>query len=158
MIKLINMSEDNFIFFLNNAIHEFAEEKVKANTWAEQEAIRLSEEAFNNLIPKGLNTDNTYFYLIFAEDINKKIGYLWFKVFDGLLGKEAFLFDILIYEEFQGKGYGKKAMIAFEEKTSELQINKLSLHVFGHNNIALELYKKIGYEITDINMSKKIKY
>lgn len=33
----------------------------------------------------------------------------------------------------------------------------MGLHVFGHNATAFELYKKMGFEITNINMRKYYK-
>jgi predicted GNAT family acetyltransferase len=30
------------------------------------------------------------------------------------------------------------------------------LHVFGHNQVARALYEKIGYEVTNVLMSKKL--
>lgn len=156
MIKLLNMSNEDFQQFYMNAVLEFAKEKIKAGAWAEEEAVKLSEEAFEKIIPKGLETDNIYFYTVLDTDTKIKVGYIWFKIFEHLAFREAFLFDILIYNEYQGKGYGKAAMMAFEEKSKDLKVDKLCLHVFGHNHRAYELYKKLGFEVTDLNMSKQI--
>lgn len=38
----------------------------------------------------------------------------------------------------------------------DLGINKIGLHVFGHNKVPRGLYEKLGYEITNITMSKTI--
>ena len=35
-----------------------------------------------------------------------------------------------------------------------MNVDLVGLHVFGHNIVAQELYKKSGYEITNINMRK----
>jgi ribosomal protein S18 acetylase RimI-like enzyme len=156
MVKLQNMNKEDFDEYLMNAIIEYAKEKVKAGTWAEEESIKLSEEAFGKIISNGLETENIYFYTVIDPDTEIKVGYLWFKVFQQLTFREAFLFDIIIYDKYQGKGYGKATMIAFEEIAKELKLDKLSLHVFGHNHRAYELYKKLGFEVTDLNMSKQI--
>jgi ribosomal protein S18 acetylase RimI-like enzyme len=37
-----------------------------------------------------------------------------------------------------------------------MAISKISLHVFGHNKIAISLYQKTGYEITNVLMSKTL--
>ncbi len=38
----------------------------------------------------------------------------------------------------------------------KLGMNKIGLHVFGHNKVARRLYEQLGYEITNINMVKVI--
>ena len=68
----------------------------------------------------------------------------------------AFICDFQIDEEFRKKGYGKQTMVALEEKVKELGIETISLHVFGHNKTAINLYQAIGYQITDMSMIKRI--
>ena len=52
--------------------------------------------------------------------------------------------------------FGIQTMKKLEEKAKELKCNKISLHVFAHNNLAISLYKKMGYKITNLMMSKEI--
>ena len=47
-------------------------------------------------------------------------------------------------------------MKKLEDKAKELKCDKISLHVFAHNNQAISLYKKMGYKITNLMMSKEI--
>ena len=47
-------------------------------------------------------------------------------------------------------------MKKLEDKARELECDKISLHVFTHNNPAIFLYKKIGYKIINLMMSKEI--
>lgn len=62
----------------------------------------------------------------------------------------------MIFEQYQGQGYGKKAMKEAEIIAKQLGMNKIGLNVFGHNKIARGLYEKMGYEITNITMAKTI--
>jgi ribosomal protein S18 acetylase RimI-like enzyme len=36
-------------------------------------------------------------------------------------------------------------------------VDRIGLHVFGHNERASSLYRKMGYEVTDLTMYKEIK-
>jgi ribosomal protein S18 acetylase RimI-like enzyme len=56
----------------------------------------------------------------------------------------------------EGKRVGTQTMEKLEEKAKELKCNKISFHVFAHNNPAIFLYKKMGYKITNLMMSKEI--
>ena len=47
-------------------------------------------------------------------------------------------------------------MKKLEDKAKELECDKISLHVFTHNNPSIFLYKKMGYKRTNLMMSKEI--
>lgn len=157
MIKLEKMSKEDFNSYIKNAIVEYANEKVKAGTWAEKEAHKLSEETFSKLLPKGVDSERQYLFSIIDIDEQIKVGYMWFQYSESLIRKEAFIYDFYIFEQFRGKGYGTQAMNAIEDEAKKLDIDKISLHVFSHNKRAISLYKKVGYLDTDIMMSKYIK-
>lgn len=67
-----------------------------------------------------------------------------------------FIYDIHIFEKYQNRGYGTLAMTMLEEQAQQLGAKKLSLHVFGYNQRALHVYQKVGYHITDYNLSKEL--
>ncbi len=47
-------------------------------------------------------------------------------------------------------------MQALDEYCKEHDIKSIRLHVFGHNQIAYELYKKMGFETTNYYMEKAL--
>jgi RimJ/RimL family protein N-acetyltransferase len=61
-----------------------------------------------------------------------------------------------VAEKFRGKGYGKKARLLIEEKARELGLESLGLHVFAENKVARNLYESVGYEVSSLNMTKKL--
>lgn len=69
---------------------------------------------------------------------------------------EVFIYDLNIDNAYQGRGYGKQTMTILEDHVRKLGGNKILLHVFGHNKIAISLYEKMGYQAYSINMSKNI--
>lgn len=150
------MTKSDFDHYISIAVNSYAIEKVKAGAWTEGEAYKLSEETFNKLLPNDIETERQYLYSIFDNDKNIKVGYLWLGVNESLIGKTAFIFDFLIFEEFRGKGYGTQSMIALDDEAKKQEISKVSLHVFAHNKVAISLYEKSGFKNTDINMSKYI--
>ncbi len=64
--------------------------------------------------------------------------------------------DLAIFEQHRRRGYASEALRLLEEKVREQGLDTISLHVFGHNHAARELYEKSGYAVTNVNMSKKI--
>ena len=69
---------------------------------------------------------------------------------------ERFIFNFVIDETFRGKGFGKQALFAMEGKLKSMNVESVALHVFGDNTAAQELYKKMGFKITGMNMMKDL--
>lgn len=155
-VQLKEMSASEYEVFLNRSAKDYANDKVEAGTWSEDEAMARSLESFQKYLPEGKDTKDAFLYTVVDQEIGNEVGYVWFNIAEEPTGRTAFIYDILIYEEYQGKGYGKATMSAVDEAAREQGAYKISLHVFGHNQRAFHLYQKVGYEVTDISMMKKL--
>jgi ribosomal protein S18 acetylase RimI-like enzyme len=153
MVKLIKMQQEDFEPYLERGIREYAEDHVRNGNWSAEEALQRSKKEFEQLLPDGVNSRDQFLYSILDEIDGNKIGLLWVQVKD----QKAFIYDFIIDESFRGKGYGKQALAALDEKLISMNVDSVGLHVFGHNIVAQELYKKSGYEITNINMRKVLR-
>ncbi|MFB5266787.1 GNAT family N-acetyltransferase [Paenibacillus enshidis] len=158
MISLKPMNAEQYGRFEQRTIKDFAEDKIKSGDWTAEEALQRSQESIRKFLPAGLDTPDAYLYAIVLDEDGKEleIGDIWFNMMQHPWGTEAFLLDILIYEKYQGKGYGRLTMAALEEEARKAGATRIGLHVFGHNERALHLYKSVGYTVTDIQMSKEI--
>ncbi len=156
MIRLIPMTPADFDKFLSVEIEEYAQEHVKAGNWQPDEALRLSKEEHDKLLPNGPASPNQYLYSIQDTNTGSNVGLIWFANQQQGQTRHAFIYDIRIDEDQRGRGYGQQAMLAVEEKVKALSLDTISLHVFGHNQVARSLYEKIGYEVTNVLMSKKL--
>jgi ribosomal protein S18 acetylase RimI-like enzyme len=157
MLRIEYMDEADFASYLEQSISNYAEEKVKAGTWRDDGALVKSRETYARLLPEGNHTKDQHIFSLTDTEKNRKVGVLWL----GIPGEDAdsegaFLFDLLVYPEFRRLGYGMQAMKAVEEVARHLGRNRISLHVFGHNRPAIELYEKSGYLVEDIVMYKEI--
>lgn len=157
MVELVPMTEREFEMYLAENIQHYADEHVKAGNWHPAEALEKAKQEHEQLLTDGLASKNQYPYSIVDENLGSRIGIVWFATYPERPRPMAFLYDFLIFDEFRQKGYGAQAMAALEEKVRALGIETISLHVFGHNEIAQALYKKMGYRITGIHMTKEIK-
>lgn len=154
MITLQPMNEEEFKQYISYAIEDYAKDKIASGNWSEDEAIELSRESFERLLPKDEKTENNHLLSIFHNDI--LVGMIWISQKAPTNPSEGYIYDFVIFEQYQGQGYGKKAMKEAEIIAKELGMNKIVLNVFGHNKIARGLYEKMGYEITNITMAKII--
>jgi len=149
MVTLESMQQEDFDSLLEDEIRNYAAEHVRNGNWPEEGSLERSRKEFEALLPNGVHTPDQYIWSILEK--NKKTGLLWIHVKDN----KAFIYNFFIHEEFKGKGYGKQALAAMDEKLKSMGVDSVALHVFGDNLIAQELYKKMGFTITDLHMQKK---
>jgi ribosomal protein S18 acetylase RimI-like enzyme len=152
MITLEPIQQEDFDRMLDTEIRGYAEEHVRNGNWPAEGALERSKKEFDALLPDGIHSKDQYLWSLIDED-SSKIGVLWVQVKD----QKAFIYDFVIDETFRGKGYGKQALMAMDEKLKAMNVESVGLHVFGDNIIAQELYKKMGYQITGIHMKKELK-
>lgn len=152
-IQLRKMNAEEFAVFVTNGIKEYADDKVKAGTWLSEEALEKSKASFQELLPQQQETPNEHLLMIIDEEKATTIGSLWFHQEQ----TKAFIYDFLIFEAYRNQGYGAKTLTALESYVKPLAIKEIGLHVFAHNQAAVHLYEKMGFQATDISMSKTIK-
>ncbi|MGB9794308.1 MAG: GNAT family N-acetyltransferase [Caldisericum sp.] len=66
-----------------------------------------------------------------------------------VLRDEYYISNVAIYPEFRGSGLGTKLMLYAEQTASKRNLKYLSLDVERENETAINLYKKLGYKITE---------
>ena len=156
MLRLVPMSEATYQAYLEVTVREYAEDKIKAGNWQPEEALERSAQEFRKYLPDGVATKGNTLYDIEDEALGIKVGMIWLgRIMQGT--KPAmFIYDFVIDEAHRRKGYGGQAMLAAEVQAKALGYDTIALHVFGHNHAARALYEKLGYEITNVNMAKKL--
>jgi len=154
MIELVPMTESEYQVYLARAVSDYAADKVQAGNWSEAEAHEKSRLEFEHYLPEGIHTSGNFVGKLLNES-NEPVGYLWYA---RLANKPetAFIYDFEIYVPFRRRGYASQALVALEQHAKARGLNRLELHVFGHNTAARELYKKAGFIETNINMARDI--
>lgn len=153
MVRLVPMTAKEFEEYLVRNIARYADENVKAGYWAPAGALEESRRVHRQLLPAGMDTEHHHFLRIQDED-GTAIGAAWLKANPDTSPPSGFVYDIFLEEAHRGKGKGKQAMLALEEKAKELGLRTLGLHVFAHHPGALALYQRLGYEVKSLNMTK----
>jgi ribosomal protein S18 acetylase RimI-like enzyme len=154
MITLTPMTDADFRAYLEFAVSAYAQDKVDAGNWAKAESLERSRQEFQQLLPHGIHTEANFLFILLDESM-QRVGYLWYSI-DAKKPNSAFIYDFEIYEQFRRQGYATQALKALEVHAKSKHVKRLGLHVFGHNTAARELYKKVGYLETNVNMAKEI--
>ena len=152
MVKLEPIEQRDFDRFLENEISNYAADHVRNGNWSPEGALEKSRKEFESILPDGSRSKDQYVWSIVDEESNK-IGVLWVQV----KNQQAFIYNFVIEEALRGKGFGKQALTAMDEKLEAMNVKSVGLHVFGDNIGAQELYKKMGFEITGIHMRKYLR-
>jgi ribosomal protein S18 acetylase RimI-like enzyme len=118
---------------------------------AEDQARRQDAE----LLPDGLDTPGHLIFRIEAD--GQPVGWLWLSLQHphGEAGV-GFIYNIVVDAPFRGRGYGRAAMQLAEEEAKRNGLHALALNVFGHNQVARDLYLSLGYRETSVRMKKDL--
>lgn len=85
--------------------------------------------------------------LLVAEADGELIGILSFEASGGKRASHTGFLGISIQQAYTGKGLGKKMMeMLLEWAEKEPGLEKLCLNVMSHNEPAIHLYKKLGFQ------------
>jgi ribosomal protein S18 acetylase RimI-like enzyme len=149
------LTETEFCAWFSRIIPDYAAEKVESGEWSEDEALELSRVETATLLPEGMDTPGNYFYAITKGD-GTQVGELWFATKERGTGRVAYIYDVSVWPEHQRQGHAFRAFQALEGEAVRLGLTGIALHVFGHNVAARALYRKLGYQPTNINMFKPL--
>ena len=154
MSTLIPMTQPEYEVYLKHLIPDYAADNVRAGYWDESEALEKSRKQVDSLLPQGLQTKDHYIYTLVDEE--QAVGMIWLRAQLDRAVKSGFIYDVIVDEKFGGKDYGRQLMTLIEEKARELDLKSIGLHVFAYNKVAKNLYESLGYELTSLNMIKKL--
>lgn len=145
----VNMIEDYFAHLFSEYRLELLEAGY-SQAYADN-AIALTK---NEALVEGKLTDGNFLFRAFSGAI--AVGNLWlFRDMEGDLA-HWMIYDIETFPEYRQQGFGRQILQAAETYVKSQGSNELSLHVFGSNAAARNLYESAGYEIRRINMKKSL--
>ena len=109
------------------------------------DAVTVTLEHF---IKAGFGENPVWQALVAVDDSEKIIGIsLWYMRYSTWKGLRLYLEDLIVTEEYRGRGIGKKL---FEETIAEarkLKVTGMMWQVLDWNEPAIEFYKKYGAEL-----------
>lgn len=122
-----------------------------------------SEESVNRLFISILKEKENGGEIFVAESNDKVIAFASLGIDDKndelIVNKipTAYISDIIVLEEYRGKGIGKALLKKAEDFAKEKGLKYIKLIVFSENNKASGLYKSFGFEDYETTMIKEIK-
>ncbi|MFM2483729.1 GNAT family N-acetyltransferase [Celerinatantimonas yamalensis] len=151
---LEKMSVQEFSTYFERLIIEYAKENIASGRWPEKGAIQHSRSDLWGLLPNGIYTVNNYLFNITNPENDTCVGALWLAIDEDI--HTAFIFDVLIKNEFRRQGFATRALDAVQRYAKSLGMNHIGLHVFNHNTAAKQLYTLLGFREVSCNMNKEL--
>jgi ribosomal protein S18 acetylase RimI-like enzyme len=150
LITFEEMNNKEFKSYIEFMVPDYARDIAEHYLISIEEANVDAEKQIGSLLPDQENTEGQYLYHIKNEE--SLAGYLWFHVNNE--EKKAFLYHIYILDEFRQQGIAREALRFFEGEAKKLGATSLGLHVFGSNENAINLYRKLGFKQASVSMNK----
>lgn len=80
------------------------------------------------------------------------VGFIWMQLQPDK--KLAIGYDIYINEKFRSKGIGREVMLQCGDYLRNLNISRIEICVYQHNNIARSLYSSLGFKETKFDSER----
>ncbi|MBO4562209.1 MAG: GNAT family N-acetyltransferase [Clostridia bacterium] len=139
------MTGEEFLVFRERSISEYVIDLMNGQSMTLEEARKEAEEEFEEALADWPDTPDQFVMKIDAAETGDEVGWLWYSYEDDEDGKQAFLCDFLIYEEFRRRGYASAALAEMERRAKADGSEYAALIVWDHNPPGQALYKKCGY-------------
>jgi ribosomal protein S18 acetylase RimI-like enzyme len=147
------MTQAEYDRWLPEAMVGYAEDMIGSGVDSET-AHAKSARDFPTFLPNGLATEGQLLYTVVAD--GGAVGVLWLTERDVDMGRSLFILDVQIDEEQRGRGLGRAAMLLVEEEARRRGLERVTLNVFGGNDVARNLYRSLGYRETAVYMMKRV--
>lgn len=162
-IGLATLSHSEYMEFVDLQIAEFAEQKVRAGHWRQDEASARSRDAVMSLLAKaGPRPGHRCFKGV--DPFGRRVGWVWMgpPPEDLHLEGARWLYQITVDEGLRGQGFGRALLVAAEDLLAAEGASALYLNVFAWNTAARALYESAGYEVhhdggTEFGMHKRLR-
>jgi ribosomal protein S18 acetylase RimI-like enzyme len=148
------LREEEFAAWSARSCAGYAESMIEHGGWEPDRARAKAKEDYEALLTDGVTTAGHSIYAV--EDDGTVAGYLWVAERDWVGGRNLFVYEVEILEEFRGRGLGRAAMVFAEEEARRRGLPRIELNVFGRNEVARNLYRSLGYAESAVHMVKPV--
>jgi len=156
-LRLRPIRDDELPAFIEHGKAEYARDMVENAGLSPERAQTKTDHDWGHLLPNGRIPSGHRIYVV-EDERGQRVGDLWFAErttdFDGNF---AFVYSIEIAAEFRGRGYGRETMELLEDEVRAAGLERISLNVFGGNEVARSLYRSLGYSETAVMMRKELR-
>lgn len=156
MVELRSMNAAEFEDLRTRAITDYASERVASGDWRLEEAHLQARMAFDKLLPEGLLTPQNDLWTIVDSEIAGEVGSVWVQKRQHGAKPSAHVLDLYVAAPYRRRGIAHGAMLQVEKHMRARGLEEITLHVFDRNVAAQALYQGLGYQVSEVGMSKNL--
>jgi len=149
------MTWPQFDAWSDRSIAGFAEQQARSGQSTPDEAFAYARGQFASLLPDGLATPLHHFWTV--QDDGRLAGHLWVRVRPTASEVEGYVYDIELAPDARGRGLGRLTMQAAEREVAAMGATTMRLNVFGHNEPARRLYRRLGFVPGSTALTKRLR-
>jgi ribosomal protein S18 acetylase RimI-like enzyme len=151
MIRLVPLLDRDLEAWLSAMWADYRDQIMGAGFTSEEASLNIEQNEKALFVDGVPNEDQRIFDVI---DDETKVGSLWLATREKRSAGEWYEYDIVIDDEFRGKGLGRRTMLTAEDYVKSQGGTRLALNVFGPNAVARGLYESLDYKTMTIGMRK----
>jgi RimJ/RimL family protein N-acetyltransferase len=148
---LRELRDDEFPRWLEAARRFYVNDLERHAGMPRADAEEKADRDYGAVFPDGSPGEGQHLFTI-EDEQEDPIGRLFFAE----RPSGVWLYEIELDEVVRGRGLGREAMLAFESLARELGAEKVTLNVFGGNEVARSLYRSLGYVEESVQMGKRL--
>jgi RimJ/RimL family protein N-acetyltransferase len=156
-LRLRRLRDDEFDAYVTHGQANYARDMIENAGAPPEQAQAKADADWKQLLSNRLESPDQFLFAVEDVETGERVGDLWFArretQFEGTV---AFVYSIEILERFRGRGYGREAMQLLEDEVRSRGLSRISLNVFGGNEIARSLYRSLGYAEAAVWMAKEL--
>jgi GNAT superfamily N-acetyltransferase len=153
-VRLESMTDGQYLRYRERAEESYAQNICASGALPLPEARTKAREDYGRLLPDGLATKDHHLWT--AYDGDDEVGMLWLHIEERSDGPHAFGYDFEVRPDLRRRGYGRAVVEAAEQLCRERGVRSIGLSVFGFNLPARTLYEQMGFEVTAVQMRKRL--
>jgi ribosomal protein S18 acetylase RimI-like enzyme len=155
-VRLRPLRDDEVPGFIGELRDEYVRGLIADASMSREDAEEKACSDHAALFPGGGPQADHHMYVV-EDESGSPVGHLfWAKRHPSASAPRAFLYQVYIDEPFRGQGHGRQAMELLEAEVRAEGLPGIDLNVWGDNDLARSLYRKLGFEERAVFMSKEL--
>lgn len=150
------MSEAEFQASLARAIERHAEYRTARGIWTPDAAIEASRAEYVELLPNGRATPARHFCHVVDDRDGGIVGETWYRAHPQGGHLQFWVDWIWIDPAHRRKGYATRLLLLLAAMAEKEGADQLGLSVVADNENAIGLYRKLGFSVTRMHMTKRL--
>ena len=153
-LKLVEMEPDDFTRRRGPAVAIYARALMTSRGLTAAEAAQEAERHVADHLPRGSAARSQLLRKAMVD--GTEVGWVWVSMPGPTRPGMAWLSTIEVDPDFRSRGYAAEILTAAGAELAGLGVPRLGLNVFGDNEVAARLYRRLGFDLTAQQYSRPL--